>query len=1247
MQHSIRAQLEQLHHKIRQLIWLNGLCWGLTLFLGLAALIISLDWMLNISDPASRLLLGLAAGSSVIWILWKHLIIPLKTPLTDLDLALKIERRYPTLRDSFSSSIQFDHQSNTQFAGSTQMRQAVIEDAYQRASQINFLELIDTHPLRKIMFSATLLCLITAFLTLLHPQVVILGLHRLILPFSAPDWPQRVELLILDEKLVPIETGPDNPYQVVEGQTFQFFVENRKGTPPDDLRLEYQSRQKEQSAGKIYSDPLRIVSVPDNSGVTHDLGTGSLVITNKLLKLRAVGGDDTHMPWLNIVSVPPTMISLEQVRLIPPAYSQLTEEILPTGIGNFKALVGTRVEFKASSNKLLKTVDLRIKNSEPVSLKLQPDRKHFSGTFVVNAPGTYSYWFEAENDQGFKPPTPDHFEINAISDDVPEIFLEVPDTDLQVTPTAQIPLKVVVHDDLGIEDVLIRYQKSSSEETLSRALRTDRENFSFRLPFPPESAANQRQNQLKDLTLTDNWKLSELALKEGDRIIFRAEARDLFQDSSATSSQEAQPADSHTGTSISRVLTIVSPQFKANELANRQANLLEELARILKDQRLLRTEIKDVQHQLQRVGQARTEEIDTIKQVEMDQKRIASQLHSPRTGLEQRSSELLQELEWNRIEDPAMQQRLAELNTELSQLNQQVFPEIQEQITQARKKMLAKVDTQPSREPGTTSSSKETKSTAAEENKSTKDGAETTPLESLTIAGNGQQRVIERLDHVLKSLAQWQQTRDLVSELDEQIQQQADIQNQTEKLARKTITKTFGKLKLQEQADLEKLAHRQEQQADHFKAFRNLLDTLNDQEQEIAHSERQRNQEAIDFLRKNSIPEVMKQTADRIKQNQVGQALQEQQQLQESMQKLKNIFENQPVNSTAEMLSQLIKSEQELNLIKQKQEEILQKLKKAENAPDSEEKEAELQKLRKQEQELKQQMQQLELKLQRLSLNKAADSMQRSGRRTSQIDNALQQGNTEEAQEQIQESLDDLEQAQRELAARRNELEESLAFEEFIKLESEIKGLIERQQSVIEETVRLEQERISRGRWSRGQLKSLKLLQQTEQDLQLQSVKVAEKLSKAPVFKLAMEKAIDQLELAVDRLDQRLTDQQTLSAEQNAQSRFKTLLQALNAETESEQTEQQPEDGQQMMPSDQIPIIAQLRLLKLLQEDILERTTEFNDTLTPQKQLTAQQLELRKQLSKEQADLAELSQKILELFNQLLPDNPEENLEIQ
>jgi len=145
-----------------------------------------------------------------------------------------------------------------------------------------------------------------------------------------------------------------------------------------------------------------------------------------------------------------------------------------------------------------------------------------------------------------------------------------------------------------------------------------------------------------------------------------------------------------------------------------------------------------------------------------------------------------------------------------------------------------------------------------------------------------------------------------------------------------------------------------------------------------------------------------------------------------------------------------------------------------------------------------------------------------------------------------------------------------------------------------------------------------------------------------------MQKAVDQLKIAVDRLDQRLTDQLTLNAEQNAESGLKTLLQALNDKADSQPGEEQPgESQQQSMPSDQIPMIAQLRLLKLLQQDLLERTTAFNESLMQQKKLSAPQLKLRKQLSTEQTDLAELSQELLELFNQLLPDDPEQNLEIQ
>ncbi|QDT96152.1 DUF4175 family protein [Gimesia aquarii] len=1250
MSASIRAQFVQLHRKVHQLVWLNGLCWGLTILLISASLVISLDWALKISDPMIRLILGLGAGSFVVWTLWQHLVIPLKTPLTDFDLALKIERQYPRLKDSFSSSVLFDTEKPSHFTGSSQLRQAVIKDAYQQASQINFLELIDTRPIRKIMISAALLCLFVVSISILHPNRVILGIHRFVLPFSAPDWPQNVELQFLDENLVPIESGPNNPYQVVEGENFRFFVENRNGTPPEDLRIEYQVSKNHQPRGKLNSEPLRIVSVPDQSAVDHELGTGSLRITNKTIRLRAIGGDDHSMPWLTLLSVPPTTLKLQEVTLTPPAYSQEPVEKLPAGIGSFKALIGTRVDLKARSNKLLKSVSLRVKDREPVSVKLEPNRKEFSAQFVIQDPGTYSYWFELENDQGFRPLNPERYEIIGITDSVPEVYLEKPATDLQVTPSAQIPLTVSIQDDLKIASALIRFQKSSKEETLSRALRTDRESQSFPLPFSPNDSSEQ-------VILNDVWDLTKLSLTEGDRIIFRAEAHDHYQ-MLPQAGNENRVELNRVGTSLSRVLTLVSPQYKANELANRHAHLLEELTRVLKNQRLLHTEVKDVQHQLERVGKARSEEIDTIKQVEMDQKRITSQLFSPRTGLEQRSKELVKELEWNHINDPTMSQRLTELNTELSELNQNVFPEIQEQITQARKKLQSNIDSGSSRKQSSNSNAQpETRGDSEQSDventkQHTKAGkteqktfADNAPLEALNIAEKGQQQVISRLDNVLKSLSQWQKTRDLVSELEEQIQQQSDIQNQTSKLAQKTITKSFGKLKLQEQADLEKLASRQEQQAENFKSFKNLLDSLNSKSGALTREEQLRNQEAIDFLRKKTIPEEMKQIAEKLKQNQVGQVLQDQQKIQQSMQLLKDIFDHQSTDSSPDqLLKKLKQSEQELSFLKQQQQNVLQKLQKAANSSNQTKLTEKLEKLIKEEQELRQKLKQFEQQLKRLSLQQEAQSVQRARNRLSKIENALKQGNLQDATTEIQESLDDLEQAQRELASRRKDMEESLAFEALEKLDSEIKNLLKRQEAVIQETIRLEEIRLSRGRWSRGQLKSLKQLFETEQELQSLAISLALDLEAAPVFALAFQKIIDQLDLATNRLGQRLTDKETLTAEKIVRSKLIELLKVLD--DRKSQNQNQPDPAQDLPesiipPNDQISLITQLKLLKLLQEDILQRTKSFNQSISQVKTLTPQQIQERKDLSEEQAALAELSMELLARFNEPLSDDPQ------
>ncbi|MEQ9071251.1 MAG: hypothetical protein RLO18_31235, partial [Gimesia chilikensis] len=474
-----------------------------------------------------------------------------------------------------------------------------------------------------------------------------------------------------------------------------------------------------------------------------------------------------------------------------------------------------------------------------------------------------------------------------------------------------------------------------------------------------------------------------------------------------------------------------------------------------------------------------------------------------------------------------------------------------------------------------------------------------------------------------------------------QIAQQSEIQEQTTELAKRTITRSFSNLNLQDQADLEKLASRQERQSDQFKSFRDLLDNIQAESKANSQTDQFEKQAALDFLRKQSLPEKMRQTADRLKQNQVGQAIQEQQQIQESMQKLKDIFENQAEESPDQLIKKLKQSEQELSQLKQKQQDLLQKLKTAAQDTNKSELKKELEQLAKQEQALKQQLDQLENQLQKLSLHRASDSVRLASQRLSKVNDSLSQGQTGQAEQEMRESLDDLEQAQRELASRRQELEETLAFEEFTKLESEIESLIERQQAVITETNRLETVRKERGRWSRGQLKSLRQLAEAERDLQNQTQTFVDKMAAAPVFGLAIRKVRDQLEIAVIRLEERLTDEETLAAETGAQNRLKEILAILKYRKSTPNQESGDGTPSPQMPTDQIPLVAQLRLLKLLQEELLQQTTRFNESIDQQKELTPEQQELRKRLSRDQADLAELSQELMSLFTGSQSDESE------
>jgi hypothetical protein len=269
-------------------------------------------------------------------------------------------------------------------------------------------------------------------------------------------------------------------------------------------------------------------------------------------------------------------------------------------------------------------------------------------------------------------------------------------------------------------------------------------------------------------------------------------------------------------------------------------------------------------------------------------------------------------------------------------------------------------------------------------------------------------------------------------------------------------------------------------------------------------------------------------------------------------------------------------------------------------------------------------------KLQRLQAQEAGRAASRAGGKMAQAGQQGEQGDAAGAQEAADAAQRDLDEAQQALAERRREAEVDLAIEQLAKIEDGLKALHVQQQEVIAETERLETIRQSVGKWTRGQLLSVRDLARQEDLLREETEAMAEKLSAAEVFSLALKGAGKEMLRAVHQLQERDTGATTLAAEHNALRRLEQLLDALKPDKPEpgEKQDQQAGEGEgeqgNQPPGDGIPSLAQLKLLKLMQEEVHERTKGLQETLERKGNLTPEQLQEYSQLSEEQTQLADM-----------------------
>src|SRR5438552_4675788 len=213
----------------------------------------------------------------------------------------------------------------------------------------------------------------------------------------------------------------------------------------------------------------------------------------------------------------------------------------------------------------------------------------------------------------------------------------------------------------------------------------------------------------------------------------------------------------------------------------------------------------------------------------------------------------------------------------------------------------------------------------------------------------------------------------------------------------------------------------------------------------------------------------------------------------------------------------------------------------------------------------------------------------------------------EDSEDPQEEALDRLNDARRALQREQQEVEEELARERLDKVADILKRLKERQEAAITETGRVQQEVLKRNGWVRSLQASLGDLARTQEELGQETRGLAEnQLAAAKVFARLLTKAADTMNQAGQRFQERLrsaqdhpqqliADDRASKLQKDALRRLDQLLDALKAEKGMRQTQagQGGEGGGGQgagQRGDDIPDIAQLKILRSLQQEINERT---------------------------------------------------------
>ena len=552
-----RESYAELQEKIlgARRVWRRGLFWtGAAIVLtGLLVIVVGesiVDWLMPLPSPVRlALLAGLVTVTG--YLLYRHLIQPLRASLTLRDVALNVERHHPSLEDRLVSAVQFGNREPND-AIEAHMLQRLLEDTTESVKGIDFKATVDSSRTRKHVGIALLVLAACALLSLLFPSEIQTSLLRVLVPWEKTE-------PILTTKLT---VTPGNA-RILRGKSLPIHV-TVTGKSADKVVLTYTSRARLQSAlteEGTAGQAINMVQNPgDKRGFTYEIFNIDADMEYAIQANEATSARYTvevfEMPRVTDIAVAYTY----------PEYTAL-KSVVQQGTGDIHAVVGTRAEIRLTTNKAIQTATFTVKNhikkvdidnvdvgttqrdvNVPINLSERHanDRKMvisdgniLTTTVDVTEDGTYAV--ELLCIDGFNNEIPVEYKIRAVPDNAPEVVIKEPGRDVKATKLEEVQIIAEAKDDYGVEKLSLMYRIGAGDlQELAPAVggtsgpdnvEIDNVDFGLRKGTsshqpPVRTPREQQKNAMRTTENTYTFYMEEFDVAPGEVISYYAQATD-------------------------------------------------------------------------------------------------------------------------------------------------------------------------------------------------------------------------------------------------------------------------------------------------------------------------------------------------------------------------------------------------------------------------------------------------------------------------------------------------------------------------------------------------------------------------------------------------------------------------------------------------------------------------------------------------------------------------------------------------